>query len=87
VFWRDTGSLNVAGHGIAQVLPFTIPNLYCAVAVFFDGFHLSDSTWARLDECYWNSNAILLEDLGHTNFGTEKCFHPFNPLSLKNLGI
>jgi hypothetical protein len=29
-----------------------------------------------------------LEDLGHTNLGTEKCFHPIALFSsLKNLGI
>ena len=61
----------MSSDGIAQVLSLTIPELHRCVAVGFDGFHLSHGDWAGFDERYWNSNTILAEDLGHTNFGTE----------------
>ena len=68
-------------HGLAQVLTRTIRHLHCIVAVCLDGLDLSRSDRPSLDKRDRNRRAILADDLGHTNLGTEKCFHcPLAPM-------
>ena len=64
-------SLNMATHGIAQVLTLTISQLDSIVAITLNSLYLSDCHWAGFDERYRNCSAIFTDDLGHTNFGTE----------------
>ena len=80
-FRGHTGWFDMSSHGLAQVLTRTICHLDCVVAVGFDRLDLSHSHRASLDQRHRNSGAVLANDLGHTNFGTEKCFHcPLAPI-------
>jgi hypothetical protein len=67
---RGFAGSDMTFDGIAQVLTLPKPNLHSSIAVCVRRLYLSHRAWARLDECDWNSNTILPEELGHTKFGT-----------------